>query len=378
MEEIFISSAVASTTALLLGLLATGLLVFKSCKGASVQSILRYFLPNPTIQIETIRVHPVKACRGFEVDSWPISKFGVKYDREWMVYRMPEKKRGQEQAQGRHVFQLSAHHLSMVTATLDLDRVGDRDVLRALKLSAPGMDSISVPIDNDSDKKVGNIRMWYPGRDEATGIDQGDEVAAWLSKYINSKKKGKPKEYRLMRICGDDGTGRETEAKWTPKELMGKTPVAFTDEFPYLLTSQSSLDELNRRLKKRGRDPVPMDRFRPNIVLSSSNNEPFIEDRIREIAIFQGKGDDQKQVMNWWLTKPCVRCQVPTINQETGIMDKYHEPTMTLRTFRTGKDLGFEKEKWEEVYFGKYCCHDNFEGRDVFLSKGDVLRATFA
>ena len=70
MEEIFISSAVASTTALLLGLLATGLLVFKSCKGASVQSILRYFLPNPTIQIETIRVHPVKACRGFEVDSW--------------------------------------------------------------------------------------------------------------------------------------------------------------------------------------------------------------------------------------------------------------------------------------------------------------------
>merc|ERR1711879_1033747 len=148
------------------------------------------------------------------------------------------------------------------------------------------------------------------------------------------KKKGKPKEYRLMRICGD-GTGRETEAQWTPKELVGKTPVTFTDEFPYLVTSQASLDELNRRLKKRGRDPVPMD-------------------RIREIAIFQGKGEEKKQVMNWWLTKPCVRCQVPTINQETGIMDKYHEPTMTLRTFRTGKDLGFEKEKWEEVYFGKY------------------------
>ena len=165
------------------------------------------------------------------------------------------------------------------------------------------------------------------------------------------------------------------------------------------MTSQASLDELNRRLKKRGRDPVPMDRFRPNIVISSSNNEPFIEDRIREIQILQPKGEEMKEVMRWWLTKPCVRCkclcilfapltfikcryrvclgQVPTINQATGIMDKYHEPTVTLRTFRTGKDLGFVKEKWEEVYFGKYCCHDNFEGRDIMLSKGDVLRPLF-
>ena len=233
MEEVFVSSAAATITAVFLGLLTTCLLAYKSCRAVSLKSVVRFVSPDPTIQIETIRVHPLKACRGFEVDSWPISKFGVKYDREWMVYRKPERKQGQDATQGRHVFQLSAHHLSLVTATLDLEQEGDRHVLRALNLSAPGMDPISVPIESDSGKRVADIRMWYPGRDEAAGIDQGDAVAAWLTQYINSRKKGKPKEYRLMRIC-DDGTGRETEDKWTPPNLKGKTPVTFTDEFPYL------------------------------------------------------------------------------------------------------------------------------------------------
>jgi uncharacterized protein YcbX len=94
--------------------------------------------------------------------------------------------------------------------------------------------------------------------------------------------------------------------------------VSFADGMPYLIIGQSSLDELNSRLES----PVPMNRFRPNLVFSGG--EPFLEDQLRKIQI----GSVPFQIV-----KPCARCVLTTVDQDTG--EKGKEPLKTLATYRT-------------------------------------------
>ncbi|MEL6804927.1 MAG: MOSC domain-containing protein, partial [Bacteroidota bacterium] len=97
--------------------------------------------------------------------------------------------------------------------------------------------------------------------------------------------------------------------------------VSFADGYPHLIIGQSSLDHLNSRLEV----PVPMDRFRPNIVFTGG--EPHVEDTW---ANFEAGG------IRFDCVKPCVRCQVPNIDQETGEMMK--EPNRTLAEYRRQED----------------------------------------
>merc|ERR1719242_153239 len=173
-----------------------------------------------------------------------------------------------------------------------------------------------------------------------------------------------------MRVS-DTGYSRTTDPDFTPLELRGKSHASYADGFPYLLASQASLDEVNRRLKARNCAEVPMNRFRPNFVISSSDNEPFIEDRISSVSIIQDKHCDTKMV-TLFLTKPCARCQIPTINQDTATVTAQNEPATTMRTFRSGKHLKFTRDLWENYYFGMNAVHNNFDA-NVTVSKNDVL-----
>jgi uncharacterized protein len=101
------------------------------------------------------------------------------------------------------------------------------------------------------------------------------------------------------------------------------TPVGFADAFPLLIVSEASLDELNRHMIERGKDPVPMTRFRPNIVVSGV--EAFAEDSWRTVQI----GDVTIDVV-----KPCARCVTTTVDQLTGTIPDVAEPLGTLNTFR--------------------------------------------
>lgn len=103
--------------------------------------------------------------------------------------------------------------------------------------------------------------------------------------------------------------------------------VSLADGFPLLVIGQASLDDLNSRLK----DPVPMNRFRPNLVFTGGR--PYEEDVWSNFAIganrFRG-------------VKPCSRCVMTTVNQDTGV--KGVEPLTTLATYR---------KKEDGVYFGQ-------------------------
>ncbi|CAA0825368.1 Molybdenum cofactor sulfurase family protein [Striga hermonthica] len=135
--------------------------------------------------------------------------------------------------------------------------------------------------------------------------------------------------------------------------------VMFSDGYPFLLLSQGSLNALNALLQ----DPIPVNRFRPNIVVDGC--EPFSEDLWTEVRI---NGSTFNGV------KLCGRCKVPTINQETAVGGS--EPTQTLTSFRSDRVLRPDKKKPQgKVYFGQnIVCKDTLsEGKGKSIKVGDPL-----
>eukprot|EP01083_Nonionella_stella_P160675 525494_1 len=310
--------------------------------------------PNTNVVIQSLHIYPIKSCRGLEVDRWTISKYGLKHDREWMIYNPKTK---------RFLTQREVPTLALVQVDLIPDTDDGHNILE-LKLSAPNMTSIAVPIKHDESdgNKVDNVTLWG---DKVSGVDQGDDIGKWLTKYINNGK-----EYRLLRRPSRDYK-RATDPKYTPSHLMGESHASYVDGYPYLIVSQASLNSVNGRLSKRGVREIAMNRFRPNIVITTDGNEPFIEDRFETITLTA-----DKEAVTLYATHPCDRCQMPTIDQESGVQNKVKEPTVTLRTYRTGRHLGFDQDDHENVYFGMNAVHDNFDG-SIIVSKGDVLLPVF-
>ncbi len=126
----------------------------------------------------------------------------------------------------------------------------------------------------------------------------------WFSEMIS-----KPCQLVYM----DDTVRREVDKTYAFRDEI----TSFSDGFPVLMIGQSSLDDLNARLSY----PLPINRFRPNIVFEGGY--PFQEDAM---PLFEINGLEYRAV------KPCARCIIPTIDQETGI--KYDEPIKTLASYR--------------------------------------------
>ena len=162
-----------------------------------------------------------------------------------------------------------------------------------------------------------DVSVWS---DRCVAIDEGPDAAEWLSAFLDVR-------CRLVRFP-NDATRRVDPEYGGPNDQVG-----FADGFSFLLTSCASLDDLNRRLAA----PLPMNRFRPNIVVNGGN--AFQEDRWRRIRI-----DD----ITFAVVKPCARCVTTTVDQKTG--DASREPLRTLATFRNVPGRG--------VMFGQNLIHD--------------------
>jgi uncharacterized protein YcbX len=146
--------------------------------------------------------------------------------------------------------------------------------------------------------------------DLLAATDAGEVAAQWLARAIGTPA-------RLVRVAADHA--RRASRDWVGERDV---PVAFADGFPVLVCSSSSLAALNLRLPQ----PVPMDRFRPNLVIDGL--EPFAEDGIRRMTI---------GAVTLELVKPCTRCSVPGIDQRTGLAAT--DPFPALRAFRWDAQL---------------------------------------
>jgi uncharacterized protein YcbX len=161
-----------------------------------------------------------------------------------------------------------------------------------LRVEAPGMAPLALPLAHDPSAPVRAVRVWD---DTVDAADCGDAAAAWFSQALGAT-------CRLVRFR--PGVVRPTSAKWTAGV---PADTRFADGYPLLLAGAASLADLNDRLAAAGRAPLPMNRFRPNLVVDGI--AAFEEDYIESLTA----GDITLRPV-----KPCARCPIPAIDQASG------------------------------------------------------------
>lgn len=233
------------------------------------------------LTVTAVSVFPVKSCAGIALDRGEVTATGFAHDRELMVV----------DPDGEFVSQRSEPRLALVRVT-----VPDH---RTLRMEAPGLDPLVVDLASDAGRR--EVGVWG---DRVRAASVGSAADRWITAFL-----GRP--CALVRMPAD--AVREVDVD----EAGPGHRVGFADGYPFLLLSEGSLDELNRRLEA----PVRMDRFRPNLVVDGC--APHAEDRWRRVRI----GDVVLRVV-----KPCSRCAVTTVDQATG--ERGREPLATLSTYR--------------------------------------------
>lgn len=236
-------------------------------------------------------LYPIKSCAGIAVRSAVVNESGLYalgvHDREWMLVT----------EDGQFLTQREHPRMALVRPLPDGDK---------LRVHAPGMDDLALPLAWDEAARKRTVRIWD---DTVDAADCGDAAAAWFSAALDTS-------CRLVRFRRD--VVRPTSTKWT-NGVPAQT--RFADGYPLLLIGQASLDDLNARLVAAGRHALPMDRFRPNLVVDGLDTGE--EDFLATLAV---GGVEIRPV------KPCARCPIPSIDQATGIPGP--NPLDILQTYR--------------------------------------------
>lgn len=274
--------------------------------------------------ITQLYVYPVKSMQGIPLEKGELTVRGLRYDRNWMVV----------DGEGRFLTQREQPKLASLRVRLSDDH---------LYFTNPQGDSISVPLE------------YRPGTDTVTEIwgercealDEGDDISEWLTQTLRQSSK---KSLRLVRF--KDAFRRNVDKKY----LRGEDAhTAFSDGFPFLVTVEESLSMLNDRLINTGAIPVSMDRFRPNIVIKGL--EPFQENRLRQLVCADGR-------FTLGIRKPCKRCKITTVDQQSGGIADPKEPLRTLALMRTVPDR-------RGAFFGQNATLVSGEG--IEIRRGDLV-----
>lgn len=242
-----------------------------------------------------LHVYPVKSCAGTSVDSWRADYLGFVHDRRWMVV----------DEENIFLSQRELPRMSLIRPEMQEDH---------LRINAPEMPSLEVPFELNGTHSP--VRVWGDLVEVAPTVG---EASRWFSEFLRFP-------CRLVHL--PESSIRRVD----PDYARPEDRVHLADGFPFLLISEESLEDLNSRLE----EPLPMNRFRPNLVVRGCS--AFAEDGWKNIRIGE---------LSFRVAKPCARCAITTVEQTTG--EKGKEPLTTLATFRkvNGK-----------VMFGQNLIHD--------------------
>lgn len=238
---------------------------------------------NRRMHVASLHLHPLKSCAQLDVDMLDITPRGPAGDRRWLIID-PDSR--------------------FVTARQRTEVVGIRAVPEGdgLRLDAPGMPTLHVPAPSADAARI-EVMIW---RDTVQARHCGAKVDGWLSSYLGSP-------VRLVHM------GEDTRRAIDPDYARPGDLVSFADAYPLLVISRAALDALNARLDR----PVPMARFRPNLVVDGC--PPHAEDGWRRVCI----GDIEFDAV-----KPCTRCVFTTVDPVSMTRDPDGEPLRTLATYR--------------------------------------------
>lgn len=268
------------------------------------------------LTLTEIYIYPIKSLGGISIQSAEVEERGLQYDRRWMLVDRNGMFLTQREHPQMALLQVSikddmlevAHKIKTITSLQ----------LPISKEQTPGShgrtmtEKTSVEESSLTGKSEANHMVVNVWNDIVIAKNISKDADAWFSEALNL-------ECNLVFM--DRDADRHTDTKYYPKP----TQVSFADAYPFLIIGQESLNKLNRRLK----EPVPMSRFRPNFVFSGG--EPFIEDTWKDFTIGG---------LKFRAVKPCSRCVVTTVNQDTA--EKASEPLETLAKFRkVGNKVNF-------------------------------------
>jgi MOSC domain-containing protein len=268
-----------------------------------------------TVRIAQLWCYPLKSAAGIALDEARLTPAGLEADRSWMIVTPA----------GHFLTQREVPRLALISPALTAD---------ALQLRVRSA-VLTVPLHADGSRIP--VRIW---KDSCLGIDAGDEAAAWLGRLLQ-------RECRLVRF--DPAQRRLSSRHWSGAL---EAENRFTDGFPLMVLSEASLAELNTRLQS----PLPMNRFRPNIVLAGI--DPYEEDRIGELS---------DGALRLRLVKPCTRCRITTTNQRTAEVEG-DEPLRTLKSYRYDATL-------KGVLFGQNALV--VAGAGSLLARGQSLQVSW-
>ena len=260
-----------------------------------------------SLSVASLHVYPVKSLGGIDLQTARVGRRGFQYDRLWMAV----------DSDGQFITQRETPRMCLIRT-----QIAGGDLL----LSADGRPDLRLPLKG----APGTRRSVVVWGDECGAIDQGDEPANWLSGFLE-------RPCRLVRMAED----HRRDAGW------GDSLVGFADRYVFLIISEASLDDLNSRLET----PLPMNRFRPNIVVRGA--KPYEEDAWTRIQIGETRLQGRTR---------CTRCATTTTDQETA--ERGAEPLRTLAAYR--------RSAAGKVEFGRNFNHLDIGGE---ISVGDRIAA---
>lgn len=278
--------------------------------------------------ISELTMYPIKSCAGIALTEAVITASGLSYagvcDREWML------------VDGSGLFLTQREYPRM--ACLRITIAGD-----TLRVDTDAMATLSISLKANADAQKITVQIWET---EVIADDAGEEAAIWFSQALGTR-------CRLVRFSPQ--AQRYANTKWTGDTLA---PTRFADGYPLLLIAQASLEDLNRRAIAQGRQAVPMNRFRPNIVIDGV--EAFEEDYAASYLLQNG--------VQLRPVKPCPRCPIPAVDQLTGEVGA--SPVDILQSYRANPIVD------GEITFGMNVILE--QGAGLVLRVGDEVEMPIA
>lgn len=259
------------------------------------------------LQVSELFIYPVKSLGGISLSKATVTDRVFEHDRRWMLVN----------EQGEFMTQRSLPQLALFSTSIEADHLSITHKQQNT--------SIRVPF-NASEGTI-MVDVWSD-RCRARLIDP--KIDQWFSDLLSMK---------CSLVYMPDTTRRRVDGRYA----QNKEITSFSDAYTFLIISQASLNDINSRIA----EPLPMNRFRPNMVVTGS--KPFEEDEWAHFTI---------NAIDFYGVKLCARCVMTTINQDNAAQGK--EPLKTLSTYRL---------KDKKVFFGQNLLH---KGEGV-VSVGDEL-----
>lgn len=249
------------------------------------------------MKLDALYIHPIKSCAAIAVERAVVTPRGLEHDRRWMVV----------DENGRFLSQRTLPRMTQVRVQLAHD---------GLQVEQQGLAPLQLPFLFSNGGSI-DIRVW----DHSGPAIRHDEGSEWFSRAL---------ERPAQLVCLPDEIVRPI----AKSDAQPDDQVSFADAYPFLVVTRESLDDLNTRSNQQ----LDMRRFRPNLVVSGA--PAWDEDNWRLLQV---------GAIRLRLPKPCARCNIPSLDPDSGLATR--EPLRTLATFRT---------RDREVYFGINGIADDF------------------